>query len=120
MDAGATPNVLELGRSIKEVYVPVRMGSLPELIDATVIKTALADIKAQGWKITWISLATGLTFDEAEQSSREARLANAEYILKHSDIRTKDNVTIAPRITSVAGRQDVVGNGVRIRFFGTK
>jgi hypothetical protein len=40
-------------------------------------------------------------------------LAHAEYILKRAGIE-------GTRITSVSGREDFTGGGVRIRFFGFK
>jgi len=124
LDATPTPQVLELGHSIKELLVPPRPGSLTELVDPAPIRAALAELKAQGWKITWISLSTAATVDEVEQETRAARMANAEYILKHSDVplfvskgATPD---IADRITSVSGKEDFSGDSVRIRFFGIK
>ncbi len=124
VEPGETPQVLELGHSLKEILAPPRLGSLPELVDPAPIKAAIAELKDQGWKVTWISLSTAPTADEAEQETRAARMANAEYILKHSDIplfvSKGTNSDIGDRITSVAGREDLVGNSVRIRFFGIK
>jgi hypothetical protein len=124
LEVGATPQALELGHSVKEILVPARHGGIQELVDPGVIKAAIADLKLQGWKITWISLATGATADEFEQDTRDARMANAEYILKHSDIPVftskGSNSDIGDRITSVSGRQDLAGGEVRIRFFGIK
>lgn len=124
LEPGGTPEVLELGHSVKEILVPPRPGSLPELVDPVPIKAAIVELKAQGWKITWISLSTAPTADEAEQETRSARMANAEYILKHSDVplfvSKGTNSEIGDRITSVSGREDLSGNSVRIRFFGIK
>lgn len=124
LESLGTPEVLELGRSAKEILAPARPGGLAELVDPAPIKAAIAELKAQGWKITWISLSTAATADEAEQETREARMANAEYILKHSEIplfvSKGTRVDIADRITSVSGREDFSGDSVRIRFFGIK
>jgi len=119
-----TADVLELGRSIKEILVPPRPNSLPELVDPAPIKAAIAELKAQGWKITWVSLSTAPAANENEQETRTARMANAEYILKQSDIPViaakGRRVDISERITSVAGRAGFEGDAVRIRFFGIK
>jgi len=119
-----TANVLELGHSIKEILVPPRPNSLAELVDPAPIKAAIAELKAQGWKITWVSLSTAPTTDESEQDLRAARMANAEYILKHSDIPVivlrGQREDIGERITSVAGRAGFDSDAVRIRFFGIK
>jgi hypothetical protein len=124
LEAAATPRVLELGHSVRELLVPSRPGSLPELVDPAPIRAALEELKAQGWKITWISLSTAATVDEVEQETRAARMANAEYILKHSDVplfvSKGTSSDIADRITSVSGREDFSGESVRIRFFGIK
>ena len=124
VEPGGTPEVLELGRSIKEIFVPPRSGSVSGLVDPTTIKSAIAELKDQGWKVTWISVSTAPTSDKAEQDIREARMSNAEYILKHSDIplfASKGTQSdVGDRITSVAGREDSVGDSVRIRFFGIK
>ncbi|MFS8084139.1 MAG: caspase family protein [Acidobacteriota bacterium] len=123
LEPGNTPEVLELGRSVKEILVPPRSGSVPDLVDPVPIRAALAALKAQGWKITWISLSTAATVDEAEQETRAARMANAEFILKHSDVPlfiSGPNSNTASRITSVSGREDFSGDFVRIRFFGIR
>lgn len=123
LEPGSTPEVLELGRSVKEILVPPRAGSLPDLVDPTPIREALATLKAQGWKITWVSLSTAATVDEAEQEKRAARMSNAEFILKHSDVPlfiSGPSSNITSRITSVSGREDFSGDLVRIRFFGIR
>jgi len=92
-------------------------------VDPDPIRAALAELKAQGWKITWVSLSTAATVDEVEQETRAARMANAEFILKHSDVPlfiSGSNSNIASRITSVSGREDFSGDVVRIRFFGVR
>ena len=123
LEAGNTPDVLELGRSIKEILVSPRSGSIPDLVDPAPIRAALDELKAQGWKITWISLSTAASLDQSEQESRVARMANAEFILKHSDVPlfvSGPNSNVSDRITSVSGREDFSGDFVRIRFFGIR
>ncbi|HEV7858992.1 MAG TPA: caspase family protein [Pyrinomonadaceae bacterium] len=109
----ATPAPLELGQSLKEIIVPPRPHSIPELVNPVPIQEAIADLKAQGWKITWVSLSTAQIEDQAEQETRAIRLVNAEYILKDAGIDGR-------RVTSVAGKADFSGDGVRIRFFGIR
>jgi hypothetical protein len=109
----ATPAPLELGQSLKEIIVPPRPHSIPELVNPVLIQEAIADLKAQGWKITWVSLSTAQTEDQTEQDTRAIRLVNAEYILKDAGIDGR-------RVTSVAGKADFSGDGVRIRFFGIR
>jgi hypothetical protein len=124
VDPRPTADVLELGHSTKEILVPPRPNSLPELVDPAPIKAAIAELKAQGWRITWVSLSTAPAADEIEQETRAARMANAEYILKQSDlpviVSKGKRADIGERITSVAGRAGFDGDAVRIRFFGIK
>ncbi len=119
-----TADVLELGHSIKEILVPPRPNSLPELVDPAPIKAAIAELRSQGWKVTWISLSTAPTTDEAEQETRAARMANADYILKNSNIplfvSKGKPADIGERLTSVSGRAGFSSDAVRIRFFGVK
>jgi len=116
----ATPAALELGRSALEILVPARPDSLPVLVDPSPIKEAISKLKAEGWRITWISLSTAASNDEKDQRLRLARLTNAEYILRHSDIPGVSGSELRKRITSVAGTEDFSGDSVRIRFFGIK
>lgn len=112
-NAGVVLKPLELGKSVKEIIVYPRTGSASDLVDPAPINTTLLTLRAQGWKITWVSLATARTTDESEEAARTMRLANAEYILKRAGVE-------GVRITSVSGREDFSGNGVRVRFFGIK
>lgn len=117
----AAPATLELGQSIKEIVAAPRPDSIPGLVDAATIEAALAELKAQGWKVNWVSLATSatdkLSIPEAEkkveQGRRSLRLANARYLLKRAGVE-------GIRITSVSGTDDFSGDGVRIRFFGVR
>lgn len=102
---------LELGQSIKEIVVPHRSESLPGLVDKSAIEKSVEELKAQGWNITWVSLATAATEDESARKTRIMQLANTEFILKQTGI-------IKQRITSVAGRSDFTADGVRVRFYG--
>jgi len=104
---------LELGQSIKEVIVPPRLDSIPGLVDRTIIDQAIADMKAQGWKIQWVSLSTAPTYDKHKRDVRAACMANARYLLKNAGVDGR-------RITSVSSREDFSGDGVRVRFFGVK
>jgi len=112
IEPGTTPLPLELGHSVREVVLPPRANSIPELVDPAPLVQALRELKGQGWKITWVSLATAPAEEEREEQGRAARVANAERILKAFGIDGR-------RITSVAGRTDVAGDGVRVRLFGT-
>jgi len=113
--------VRTFGQSIKEIVVAPRPESLPGLVDAALIEETYAELKAQGWDITWVSLATattdGLSLTDsekkAEQGRRSLRLAYAQYALKHAGVE-------GTRITSVSGTEDFSGDGVRIRFFGVR
>jgi len=112
------PEVLlnTLGKPLKEIMVPPRPDSIPYLVDPTPIREALAELKNQGWDVTWYSLSTAAlapTDKEEEQDARLLRLANAEYILKNEGVE-------GVRITSVSGKDDFSGNDVRVRFFGVK
>lgn len=113
VEPGTSPLPLELGQSVKEIVVLPRPNSVPELVDPLPIEKALADLKGDAWTITWVSLATAPTDDEWERETRFARIANAEYLIKRAGIDGR-------RVTSVSGREDFTGNGVRIRFFGIK
>jgi hypothetical protein len=113
IEPGTTPVPLELGQSIKEIIALPRPKSIPELVDPLSIDKALAELKAQGWKITWVSLATAQTDDERERDTRAAWIVSAEYILKRAGIDGR-------RITSVSGTRDFSGDGVRVRFFGVQ
>jgi hypothetical protein len=113
VESGATPMPLELGQSISEIVASPRPDSIPELINPAPIQEALADLKAKGWKITWVSLSTAPTDDGWQRETRAAMIANAEYLLKRAGIDGR-------RITSVSGRDDFSGEGVRVRFFGIK
>lgn len=104
---------LQLGLSLKEVVAPPRPDSIPDLASPDPIEAALAELKSQGWTITWVSLATAPTDDELEQNRRTVRLLNAEHILKRAGVD-------GTRITSVSGREGFSGDGVRVRFFGIR
>ena len=116
-DQVATLEPLELGRSVKEIVVPPRPDGLPELVDPKPIRAALEELRRQGWQVTWVSLAAapadaeGEREQELQRNRRLMRLMNAEHILKRAGVEGK-------RITSVAGRDDFSGDGVRVRFFG--
>jgi hypothetical protein len=109
----SSPEPLELGQSVQEIIAPPRPDSIPELVDPAPIQQAITELKAQGWKITWVSLSSAPTDNKLEQNIRTLRLANARYILKRAGIELR-------RITSASGREDFSGDGVRVRFFGVK
>jgi hypothetical protein len=105
-----------LGYPLKEIIAAPRPDSIPDLVDPAPIRGAIAELKNQGWEITWVSLSTAApapTDSEYEQDARLLRLANAEYIAKNEGVAGR-------RITSVSGKDDFSGNGVRVRFFGVK
>ena len=104
---------LQLGFSLKEIVAPPRAGSIADLVDKKTIEGALKELKLAGNNILWVSLASAKSTDPLEIGLRNARLANAEYILKEAGIP-------GVKITSVSGRDDFTGDGIRIRFFGTK
>lgn len=113
VDPSFTPkrSVVELGKSLKELIVKPRLTGLPDLIDPQPLKDAVADLRSQGWTITWVSLATGAVNDEQEQAVRDARLAHAKYLLTQLGVP-------GVRITAVTAVNDFKEDGVRIRFFG--
>ena len=110
---------LELGQSVREIVVPPRPDGLPGLVAPEPIREAVEEMRRQGWKITWVSLAAapadaeGERERELQRSHRLVMLMNAEHILKRAGIE-------GTRITSVAGREDFSGDGVRVRFFGIR
>ena len=110
---------LELGQSVREIVAPPRPDSLPGLVDPKLMRATLEELRKQGWKITWVSLAAAPADAEEEREQelqrnrRLMRLMNAEHILKRAGIE-------GTRITSVAGREDFSGDGVRVRFFGIR
>ena len=63
IEPAGTPQPLELGQSIMEIIVAPRPGGIPELVDPAPLEKALDDLKAQGWKITWISLSTSAAYN---------------------------------------------------------
>ncbi|MCA1568260.1 MAG: caspase family protein [Acidobacteria bacterium] len=121
------PQLLQLGNPLKEVLAPPRAASIPDLVDPAPIRNALAELKAQGFNITWVSLSTAAVLPaqnelerakmESEQDARLLRLANAEYIIKNE---LKDEGMDSRQITSISGSSDFSGDGVRVRFFGVK
>jgi hypothetical protein len=96
---------------VKELVVKPRPTGLPDLIDPKLLQDTLADLRSQGWTITWVSLSTGAINDETKQAVRDARLAHAEYLLKQMGIP-------GVQITAVTAVNDFKEDGVRIRFFG--
>jgi hypothetical protein len=107
----ATRPIVELGQSISEFVVKPRSQGLADLIDPEPLRDAVAELRNQGWEITWISLSTGAVNDEIQQAIRDARLAHARYVLKQMGIPGK-------RMTAVTAVNDFKEDGVRIRFFG--
>jgi hypothetical protein len=105
------PSIVELGKSVKELVIKPRSTGLPDLIDPKPLQDTVAELRGQGWTITWVSLSTGAVNDEREQAVRNARLAHAEYLLKQMGIP-------GVQITAVTAVNDFKEDGVRIRFFG--
>lgn len=105
------PLIVELGKSVKELVVKPRPTGLPDLIDPKSLRETVAELRSQGWTITWVSLSTGAVNDETEQAIRDARLSHAEYLLKQMGIP-------GVQITAVTAVSDFKEDGVRIRFFG--
>jgi Caspase domain len=112
-ELSGAPKFLELGLSAKEIEARPLHDGHSALVDPASIGEAVADLREEGWTITWVSLSTGRTEDESERDLRTLRLADAEYALKRAGIA-------GTRITSVSGREDFSGSGVRIRFFGIR
>lgn len=117
VESPAELTVVRPGNALKEIMAPPRPDSIPDLVDPVPITEALAELKAQGWTVTWVSLATAAAPPGDEKRLQDAlramRLANAEHILKNAGIKSVS-------ITSVSGTKDFSGDGVRIRFFGVK
>lgn len=104
-------SIVRLGKSVKELVIKPRPTGLPDLIDPKPLQDAVAELRVQGWTITWVSLSTGAVNDETEQAVRDARLAHAEFLLKQMGIP-------GISITAVTAVSDFKEDGVRIRFFG--
>jgi hypothetical protein len=102
---------VSLGIPLLEVEALPKETGLRDLVQVSELDRALANLKAAGNNVRWVSLATGQTNDEYESDMRSARLAHAAYLLR---VRGID----PGRLTSVTDAQDVKGDGVRIRFFG--
>jgi hypothetical protein len=111
IESQKTPDILELGKSLKEIVVPPRKDSIPGLVDPVPIRRTIADLKASGWTITWASLSSGGASDKLEEENRAERIANAAYILNLSGVDST-------RITSISGVGTSTERGVTVRFFG--
>lgn len=103
--------LVELGNSLKEIVARAHPDHIPELIDPLPLQDAIRELRNEGWKITWVSLATGAINDKKQQETRNARLAHARYLLKLMDIP-------GIQITAVTGTNDFKDEGVRVRIFG--
>ncbi|HLO94582.1 MAG TPA: caspase family protein [Burkholderiaceae bacterium] len=103
---------VSVGSGLLEVVALPVPGRLPDLIDAQVVKGALARLAAEGKVIHRVSVATAAGADaETERLDRLARSNHASFLLRQGGIP-------ADRITAVAEAPGMQGPGVRIRFFG--
>ena len=100
-----------LGQAILEISVPPRKNAIGSLVEADPISKAVAKLRKDNKTITWVSLSIASAQDSEVYALRQARLHNAEFILKNTGIA-------ANRITALNGATDYSGEGVRLRFFG--
>jgi hypothetical protein len=105
------PAPLELGHSLREILIPPQGGALPDLVDQEPLTAALAELKAYGKTVSWISLASSTTDDDKARDELEGRLVHVRYVLTHHDVNGQ-------RITSVTGVAEVPSGWIRIRIFG--
>jgi len=106
----APPQPLELGRSLQEVLVNASV-TLPDLADIGGLEQTLAELRAAGRTITWVSIAAGDAAPGEEPEDLKARVEHVRYALQRGGVSGK-------RLTAVAGRTDLPSGLIRVRFFG--
>ena len=105
-----------------ELLVPPLADGLPELLQGTAIRRALADLRDSQRRITQVTLAIEPSDDEDESEVREARLQHALFLLERSGLDRGQLVraTDGNDVHAAVGNNPhaTIGDGVRLRFFG--
>ncbi|MCM2255542.1 MAG: hypothetical protein NDJ94_07710, partial [Vicinamibacteria bacterium] len=109
--SGRAAPPLELGTPIREFLVPPPTEGLSALVDAQVLEARLAETRAEGYTITWISVSSAATPDETERERRADRVLHATYLLKQWGVDGQ-RITVTERI----GTEN--DPAVRVRLFG--
>lgn len=111
----ASARPADTDRLLLELLVPPLPDGLPELLHGAEIKRALADLRDSRRSVASIALAIQESSDQNEAELREARLQHAIFLLERSGLDRG-------QVTRTTGRDDThaaIGDGVRLRFFGS-
>lgn len=98
-----------------ELLVPPLPDGLPELLHGAAIRRALADLRDSDRRVSTVALAIHASDDEEQAELREARLQHAVFLLERSGL-DRGQVT---RTTGDDDSHAAIGDGVRLRFFGS-
>jgi hypothetical protein len=110
----------DVGYSLGEIEVGPSTG-LESLVDEKPIRDAVAGFKANGRSISRVSIATAPTADERLQFKLKGRVAHVFYVLEQLGIAPGSISSASSsdgRKTPDGDKAEVLGNRVRIRFFG--
>jgi hypothetical protein len=102
---------VELGRSLSEFVLAPPAKGFRDVIDPEQIQARIAELKSQKRTVTWVSIAISPHPDARVYDGRLARATHAAYVLRRAGIDER-------RISSLPAADEVIGDGVRLRFFG--
>ena len=112
----ASPAPVAGNRLLLELLVAPLAGGLPELLHGAAIKRALADLHDSHCQIANVTLAIFESHDGNETELREARLQHGIFLLERSGLDRGQISRATDRDDTLAA----IGDGVRLRFFGSR
>lgn len=102
----------DIGQPLMEVRAkPIEDGPLAAVDDAA-LRLALFVLRNQGWKVSWVSIASPATRDENKARLYSLRTSYAARLLRNSGVPA-DLITVSEGVSSV-------GNDVRLRIYGRR
>ncbi len=112
----ASPKPVATHSLLLELLVAPLADGLPELLHGAAVERALADLRDSRCRIANVTLAILENHDEDEAEVREARLQHALFLLERSGLDRGQLSRATDRDETLAA----IGNGVRLRFFGSR